>query len=42
MKELNIFRKSNEPIIIENKDFKKCILFISFPIEETDETEIRV
>ena len=39
---LNIFRKSNEPIIIENKDFKKCILFISFPIEETDEAKIRV
>lgn len=39
---MNIFRKSNEPIIIENKDFKKCILFISFPIKDDYEAKIRV
>lgn len=33
---LNIFRKSNEPIIIKNKNFKQCILFISFPIKDND------
>ena len=39
---MDTFRKSNEPIIIQNKDFKKCILFISFPIKENNEAKIRV
>lgn len=30
---MDIFAKNNEPIIIKNTNFKKCILFISFPIE---------
>lgn len=34
--------KTNEPIVIKNKDFKTCILFISFPIEETDEAKLRI
>lgn len=36
------FKKRNEPIIIQNKDFKTCILFISFPIEDDDETKLKV
>lgn len=34
--------KINEPIVIKNKDFKTCILFISFPIEDTDEAKLRI
>lgn len=34
--------KTNEPIIIENKDFKTCILFISYPIEDNDEAKLRI
>lgn len=36
------FKKVNEPIIIRNKDFKRCILFISFPIKENDEAKIKI
>lgn len=39
---MNQFRKSNEPIVIKNKDFKTCILFISYPIEDTDEAKLRI
>lgn len=39
---MTTFRKTNEPIIIQNKDFKKCILFISFPIEDDDEAKIKI
>ena len=39
---MEIFKKSNEPIIIQNNNFKKCILFISFPIEEDDEAKIKI
>lgn len=34
--------KTNEPIVIKNKDFKTCILFISYPIEEEDEAKLRI
>lgn len=37
-----MFKKANEPIIIQNKDFKTCILFISYPIEEEDEAKLRI
>lgn len=37
-----MFNKSNEPIIIQNKDFKTCILFISYPIEDIDEAKLRI
>ena len=37
-----MFKKTNEPIIIQNKDFKTCILFISYPIEEEDEAKLRI
>ena len=37
-----MFNKTNEPIIIQNKDFKTCILFISYPIEEEDEAKLRI
>lgn len=37
-----ILKKTNEPIIIQNKDFKTCILFISFPIEEDNEAKLKI
>ena len=37
-----MFKKTNEPIVIQNKDFKTCILFISYPIEEEDEAKLRI
>lgn len=37
-----IFKKINEPTIIQNTDFKTCILFISYPIEETDEAKLKI
>lgn len=37
-----MFNKLNEPIIIQNKDFKTCILFISYPIEDNDEAKLRI
>ncbi len=37
-----MFQKTNEPIIIQNKDFKTCILFISYPIEEEAEAKLRI
>lgn len=37
-----MFDKSNEPVIIKNDDFKRCILFISFPIKEYKEEELKV
>ena len=37
-----MFKKTNEPIIIQNKDFKTCILFISYPIKEDDEAKLRI
>lgn len=39
---MDVFRKNNEPIIIKNKNFKKCILFVSFPIKEDNEAKIMV
>ena len=37
-----MFDKSNEPIIIKNDKFKRCILFISFPIYDYKEEELKV
>lgn len=37
-----MFNKPNEPIIIQNKDFKTCILFISYPIKDIDEAKLRI
>lgn len=37
-----MFKKTNEPIVIKNKDFKTCILFISYPVEEIDEAKLRI
>lgn len=34
--------RTNEPIVIENKNFKTCILFISYPIEDDDEAKLRI
>lgn len=39
---MNKFVKKNEPIVIVNKDFKRCILFISFPIEEATDVLIAI
>ena len=32
-----MFNRNNEPIIIKNDEFRKCILFISFPIYDYKE-----
>lgn len=37
-----MFQKKNEPIVIKNKDFKTCILFISYPIEDADEAQLKI
>lgn len=37
-----MFNKPNEPIIIQNKDFKTCILFISYPINDDNEAKLRI
>ena len=37
-----VLTKTNEPIVIKNKDFKTCILFISYPIEDTDEAKLKI
>lgn len=37
-----MFNKNNEPIIIKNTDFKKCMLFISFPINEYKEEYLKI
>lgn len=37
-----MFNKSNEPIIIKNENFKRCILFISFPIIEYKEEDLKI
>jgi len=36
------FIKKNDPVVIVNKDFKRCILFISFPIEEVSDAHIAI
>lgn len=36
------FEKKNEPIIIKNTDFERCILFISFPIKTVDDVKLRM
>lgn len=38
----NIFSKKNEPIVIVNKDFKRCLLYIIFPIREKDAARLVV
>ena len=37
-----LLKKTNEPIIIKNTNFKTCILFISYPIYEDDEAKLRI
>lgn len=37
-----MFNKINEPLIIKNDDFKRCILFISFPIKEYREEDLKI
>ena len=37
-----MFDKKNEPLIIKNKDFKRCIIFISYPIIDYKEEELRI
>lgn len=37
-----MFNKINEPLIIKNDDFKRCILFISFPIIEYREEDLKI
>lgn len=37
-----MFKKTNEPMVIQNKNFKTCILFISYPIEEVDEAKLKM
>ena len=37
-----VFSKNNEPVIIRNDKFKKCLLFISFPIYNYKEEELKV
>ena len=36
-----VFSKNNEPVIIRNDKFKKCLLFISFPIYNYKEEELK-
>ncbi len=38
----SIFKKNNDPVIVVNKDFQKCYLFISFPIKKEDIPKLRV
>ena len=37
-----MFNKNNEPIIIKNSNFKKCILFICFPIKDYKDEELQI
>lgn len=37
-----MFNKSNDPIIIKNDSFKRCILFISFPIIEYKVEDLKI
>ena len=37
-----MFNRNNEPIIIKNDEFRKCILFISFPIYDYKEEELKI
>ena len=37
-----MFNRNNEPIIIKNYEFRKCILFISFPIYDYKEEELKI
>ena len=37
-----VFSKNNEPVIIRNDKFKKCLLFIFFPIYNYKEEELKV
>lgn len=36
------FNKINDPVVINNIDFKKCFLFVSFPIKNVDKAKIRI
>ena len=36
------FNRNNGPFIIKNDDFRKCILFISFPIYDYKEEELKI
>ena len=37
-----MFNRNNEPVIIKNDKFRKCILFISFPIYDYKEEELKI
>ena len=37
-----MFNRNNEPVIIKNDEFRKCILFISFPIYDYKEEELKI
>lgn len=37
-----MFNRDNEPVIIKNDEFRKCILFISFPIYDYKEEELKI
>ena len=37
-----MFNRNNEPIIIKNDEFRKCILFISFTIYDYKEEELKI
>lgn len=37
-----MFNRDNEPVIIKNDEFRKCILFISFPIYNYKEEELKI
>lgn len=39
---MKIFNKINDPVVIYNNDFKKCFLFVSFPIKNVDKAKIRL
>lgn len=36
------FIKKNDPIVIVNKDFKRCILFVSYPIKKISDAHIAI
>lgn len=37
-----MFNRNNEPVIIKNDKFRKCILFTSFPIYDYKEEELKI
>ena len=37
-----MFDKMNEPLVIKNNDFKRCIIFISYPIIDYREEILKI